>query len=40
MNVDGIRELDDKMESTIRKLPPVKRDELLRDIPAPSADQC
>ena len=35
MNMDGVRELDEiaaKMESTIRKLPAVKRDELLRTI--------
>ena len=35
MNVDGLRELDQmaaKLESTIHKLPAVKRDELLRDI--------
>ena len=41
MNVDDLRELGGmaaKLESTIQKLPAVKRDELLRDIPAPSAD--
>jgi hypothetical protein len=35
MNVDGLRELDEKaakLEATIHKLPQVKRDELLRDI--------
>lgn len=35
MNVDDLRELDEmaaKLESTIHKLPAVKRDELLRDI--------
>ena len=35
MNVDGLRELDEmaaKLEATIRKLPQVKRDELLQDI--------
>ena len=35
MNVEGLRELDEmaaKLEATIRKLPQVKRDELLQDI--------
>jgi hypothetical protein len=35
MNVDGLRELDEmaaKLESTIQRLPAVKRDELLRDL--------
>jgi hypothetical protein len=35
MNVDGLRELDEraaKLEATIHRLPPVQRDELLKDI--------
>jgi len=35
MNADGLRELDEmaaKLESTIHKLPEVKRHDLLRDI--------
>jgi hypothetical protein len=35
MNVDSLRELDEmaaKLESTIQRLPAVKRDELLRDL--------
>lgn len=35
MSVDGLQELVEmaaKLESTIQKLPAVKRDELLRDI--------
>ena len=35
MNVEGLRELDEmaaKLDSTIQRLPAVKRDELLRDL--------